>query len=136
MSRSATAGQPAIIRAGCYDYTASKEMQALTCNGSFVTYTGTADALQFPGNSQINASGVDALTLATPVAGEQPVGDDGKTVFVVDGNGAAHTITTAANKIINSKHIATFNGTAGSNVTLRALGGVWVPISLAGVTIS
>lgn len=136
MARSATAGQPAVIRAGCYDSTASKEMQDLTCNGKFQVYTGTADALQFPGNSQINASGVDALTLATPVSGEQPIGDDGKTVFVVDLNGAAHTITTASNKIINSKHIATFNGTVGSNITLTAMGGVWVPISLAGVTIS
>jgi hypothetical protein len=136
MARSATPGQPAIQRAGCYEATASKEIQNVTCHGSFVVYVGTADALQFPGNSQIDAAGVDALTLATPVAGEQPLGDDGKTVFVVDLNGAAHTITTAANKIINSKHIATFNGTVGSNCTLVAMGGVWVPTQLAGVTIS
>lgn len=136
MARSATPGQPAIIRAGCYDSTASKEIQDISCNGVFATYSGTADALQFPGNSQISAAGVDAMTLASPLAGAQPLGDDGKTVFVVDLNGAAHTITTAANKIVNSKHIATFNGTIGSNVTLKAVGGVWVPISLAGVTIS
>lgn len=134
--RSATPGQPAIIRAGAYDFTASKEMQDVTCNGNVVTLTGTADALQFPGLTEVNAAGVDAMTLATPVAGAQPLGDDGKTVIVVDLNGAAHTITTAANKIINSKHIATFNGTIGSNVTLVAMGGIWVPIALAGVTIS
>lgn len=136
MARSATPGQPAIIRAGAYEATAAQEMQAVTCHGHFLVFTGTADPLQFPGNTQINAAGVDAMTLATPLAGDQPSGDDGKTVFVVDLNGAAHTITTAANKIINSKHIATFNGTVGSNCTLVAMGGVWVPTQLAGVTIS
>lgn len=136
MARSATPGQASIIRAGCYEGTAAKEMQSVTCNGVFQVMTGTVDPLSYPGNTQVNSAGVNAMTLATPVAGEQPSGDDGKTVFVVDLNGAAHTITTAANKIINSKHIATFNGTIGSNVTLRAMGGVWVPISLAGVTIS
>jgi hypothetical protein len=136
MARSPIAGAPAIIRAGAYDASASKEMQEVTCNGKFVVLTGTADPLPFPGNVQVNAAGVDAMTLATPLAGEQPAGDDGKTIFIVDLNGAAHTITTTANKIINSKHIATFNGTIGSNCILMAMGGVWVPIALAGVTIS
>lgn len=136
MSRSTVAGSPVIIRAGSYDSTAAKEMQQVTCNGSVLILTGTADALPFPGNVELNAAGVDAMTLATPLAGEQPVGDDGKTIFIVDLNGAAHTITTAVNKIINSKHIATFNGTVGSNCMLKAINGVWVPIALAGVTIS
>lgn len=136
MARSAAAGKAAIIRAGCYDGTAALEMQAVTCNGHVLVLSGTVDPLQFPGNTQVSSAGVNAMTLATPLAGDQPTGDDGKTIFVVDLNGAAHTITTAANKIVNSKHIATFNGTIGSNITLRAMGGVWVPTSLAGVTIS
>lgn len=54
-----------------------------------------------------------------------------------DKSGQAHTITTAANKIINSKHIATFNGTIGSAITLMAQGGIWVPIGTpSGVTLT
>lgn len=136
MARSATAGQVSLRFSGVYDASAQREMQSVVCHGPFVVMSGTVDPLVFPGNVQMNAAGVDAMTLATPIAGDQPVGDDGKTIFVVDLNGAAHTITTAANKIINSKHIATFNGTVGSNITLRAMGGVWVPIALAGVVIS
>lgn len=136
MARSAVAGQPAIIRAGAYDSTAAREMQSTVCNGTFTVFSGTADPLSFPGNTQINAAGVDAMTLVAPKAGDQPAGDDGKTIFVVDLNGAAHTITTPTNAIINSKHIATFNGTVGSNITLRAMGGLWVPIAVSGVTLS
>jgi hypothetical protein len=136
MARSATPGQPALTFAGVYDQSAQRQLQNVLCQGAASTLVGTVDPIAFPGNTQVNSAGVNAMTLATPLAGDQPAGDDGKTVFVVDLNGAAHTITTAANKIINSKHIATFNGTIGSNVTLRAMGGIWVPISLAGVTIS
>lgn len=136
MSRSATPGQPVVIRAGCYDYSASKEMQQITCNGSVVILSGTSDALQYPGNTQIQAAGVDAMTLASPLSGEQPIGDDGKTLFLVDLNGAAHTVTAATNKIAPSHHLLTFNGTIGSNVTLRAISGLWVVVASTGVTAS
>lgn len=136
MARSATPGQVVLKFAGVYDLSAQKEMLSATCNGAVVTLVGTADPLAFPGNTSVNAAGVDAMTLATPIAGDQPVGDDGKTVFVVDLNGAAHTITTAVNKIINSKRTVTFNGTIGSNIALRAMGGLWVPVMSTGVTIS
>jgi len=47
------------------------------------------------------------------------------------------TVTIAANAIINSKHLLTWNGTKGSKITLQALGGVWVPVGTAsGVTVS
>ena len=136
MARAITAGQPTIIRAGCYDYTAAREMTLITCNGEFVTLSGSTDALPFPGNTLVTTAGVDAMTLATPIAGNQPLGDDGKIVRVIDNNGQAHTITTAANKIINSKHVATFNGTIGSFIELIAMSGVWVPLASSGVTIS
>jgi hypothetical protein len=123
-------------RAGCYDSTAAKEIRDVTCNGDFVVLTGTADPITFPGNVQLNASSADASTLATPVSGSQPAGDDGKTLFIVDLSGQAHTVTTASNKIINSKKTLTWNGTVGSNCMLMAMGGVWVPIALAGVAVS
>lgn len=135
MAKSATAGQPAITRAGAYDSSAAKQMQDVTCNGTFAVLSGSADPLPFPGNVELAYNGVDACTLAIPKAGEQPAGDDGKTVFVLDTGGHAHTITTAANKISPSHSVATFGGTAGSNVMLRAYNGVWYPVGTAlGVT--
>jgi hypothetical protein len=137
MAYSNIAGQPAITRAGCFDSDAAKQMQDVTCNGVFKSLTGSADPLPFPGNFSLDGTGVDALTLATPKAGQQPAGDDGKSVFVLDTGGHAHTITTAANKISPSHSVATFGGTAGSNVELRANNGIWYPVGTAlGVTFS
>jgi hypothetical protein len=76
------------------------------------------------------------MTLATPVSGPQPAGDDGKTVIAYDSGGHAHTITVASNIFPNSKHIATFNGTAGSCCVLTAVAGLWVPVVLTGVSMS
>ena len=136
MARSASAGQPAIIRAGCYDATASKEMLSITCNGNVDNFGGSADALTFPGIANLTTAGVNATTLATPLSGPQPIGDDGKTLVVYDSTGNAHTITVATNKFPNSKHIATFNGTAGSCCVLTAVAGLWVPVVLTGVSMS
>ena len=127
MARSVTAGQPALTFAGSYDATAAKQMQDVVCQGVFVVLSGTADPIPFPGNVVLNAGSADSCTLATPVAGQQPAGDDGKTLFVVDNSGKAHTITTASNIISPSHHIATFNGTVGSCIELRAWNGLWYP---------
>lgn len=137
MGRSTAAGSPVYNHQGVLDQTATKDLRDMMCNGDFAILTGSADVIAFPGNTQINTSGVDACTLATPVSGSQPAGDDGKTLFVVDNSGHAHTITTASNAIINSKHVLTFNGTVGSNVELMAMGGVWVVVGTSlGVTVS
>jgi hypothetical protein len=115
----------------------SKDLQDTLCQGAFTSLTGSADPLPFPGNVSLDGTGVDALTLATPIAGNQPAGDDGKSVFVVDTGGHAHTITTAANIISPSHHVATFGGTAGSNIELQARNGVWYPVGTSlGVTFS
>ena len=131
MANSTVAGQPVITKAGCYDATAAAEMLAAMCGGAFTVLTGSADPLPFPGNVELAYNGVDATTLATPTSGL----DDGKTVFVLDTGGHAHTITTASNKISPSHNVATFGGTAGSNVTLKAYKGVWYVVGTAsGVT--
>lgn len=126
-----TGGQAAVSHVGAFDASAVKDMQDTECAGQRTILTGSADALPFPGTVEVASSGVDAMTLATPVAGPQPAGDDGKTILVYDSGGHAHTITTAANKIINSKHIGTFNGTIGSNIQLQAQNGIWVVVGTA-----
>lgn len=137
MAKSTVAGQPAITRAGSYEATAAKEIQDTVCQGAFTSLTGSADPLPFPGNISLDGSGIDGLTLATPLAGNQPAGDDGKTVFVIDTGGHAHTITTASNKIAPSKHIATFGGTVGSNIELQARNGIWYVVGTSlGVSLS
>lgn len=122
---------------GCFDHSAIADI--LQSVGLLpAVYTGSTDVLQFPGLAIINSGGVDAMTLATPVAGPQATGgDDGKTVTVIDAGGHAHTLTTAANKIVPNHHILTFNGTAGSNVVLVAYNGLWyVEGTASGVTAS
>ena len=137
MARSAIAGQPALPRSGVHDASMSKDIQDTMCNGAFVQYAGTAEAISFPGNVELNASSAEALTLVAPLAGNQPAGDDGKTLFAYDLAGKAHTITTPSNAIQPSHHVLTFNGTVGSNVELMARNGFWVIIGTPnGVTAS
>lgn len=136
MAKSAIAGQPAITHAGAFDATAAKEMQDTSAVGAQTVLTGSADPIPFPGIVALSTAGVNATTLATPIAGQQPAGDDGKTLLVYSTTANAHTITTASNKIINSKHLLTFDGNIGSNAWLIAENGVWVPAGLTGVTIT
>jgi hypothetical protein len=122
---------------GCFDHSAIADILQ-SCGLLPLVYTGSADVLLYPGLAIINSSGVDAMTLATPVAGAQAAGgDDGKTLTVIDAGGHAHTITTATNKIVPSHHVLTFNGTAGSSVVLIAWNGLWyVEGTPSGVTAS
>jgi hypothetical protein len=98
-----------------------------------VAYTGSADALAYPGTAAISSTGVDACTLATPVAGSAAAGgDDGKMLRIVATTAHAHTVTTAAHKIIDgsstSKDTATWAGYAGGSIELMAYGGLWYVI--------
>lgn len=99
--------------------------------------SGSADALPKEGTINVAATGVDAMTLATPVAGAiANGGDDGRLLRVIDTGGHAHTITTAASVINGARHIATFGGTAYSFLELIALNGVWVELASSGITLS
>lgn len=87
------------------------------------------------GTSFIETAGVDACTLATPVAGAPSAGgNDGLEITIVDNSGHAHTVTTAAGVITPAHHVLTFNGTQGSFITLVARNGKWIPVQLSGVT--
>jgi len=136
MANSTQAGQTAIPYVGS-DPDATAALQDVSCQGKFTVLRGTADAIPFPGNVAINSAGVNAMTLVAPAPGPQSQqGDDGKSVFVVAINSAAHTITTPANKIIGSKHLCTFAAAVGNCIELRAFNGVWVPVMNTGVTVT
>ena len=105
--------------------------------GAVNNLSGSTDAIPVKsGSNFVTTAGVDAMTLAQPVAGGPGVGQDGITISVFDTGGHAHTVTTAANGINGASHIATFNGTKGSLVSFRAFNGVWYVVDLVGVTLS
>lgn len=102
-----------------------------------VVYSGSTDALAYPGTAMLTTAGVDATTLATPVVGT----DDGKVLRVISTTANAHTITTAANKIAGGGSTAfgdtlTFAAKQGAGVTLMAYQGIWYIIALVNVTLS
>lgn len=113
------------VRQGALSNDSIQDILTAVSNGAVAHYTGSADVLDFPGIASLDTAGVDALTLATPVSGPQPKGDDGKMIIVYDSGGHAHTITTASNKVVPSHSILTFGGAAGANVVLQAVGGLW-----------
>ena len=97
----------------------------------------TTQSTPICGTSFIETAGVDACTLAQPVAGAPSAGgNDGLEITIIDNSGHAHTVTTAASKITPSHHLITFGGTQGSFVTLVARNGFWIPVQSSGVTIS
>lgn len=138
-------GSGAIVLAVSPTFTGTVLVSALTASGiikasilqggpqdSIQTASGASDALTFPGSVFITTAGVDATTLATPTV----TTDDGKKITVFDVGGHAHTITTAANKIVPAHSLVTFGGTAGSWVELEAYQGLWYPKASSGVVIS
>ena len=137
MARSTSAGVPAITQAGAWSAGAAREMMDVMGNGNAQVLSGTTDAISFPGTTMLNSTVLDVCTLVLPNPGPQPLGDDGKQIEVIDVSGKLHTITTPTNGINGSKHILTWNGTAGSNVTLQAWNGSWWTVSTPnGVTIT
>lgn len=112
----------------------------ITAAGSIQTpkaYTGTTDALTYPGLAIITSSSTDACTLATPTA----TTDDGKVLTVSSTTAHAHTITTAANKIAGGGTTAlgdtlTFAAKEGASCTIVAYQGLWYVLALVNVTLS
>jgi hypothetical protein len=95
--------------------------------GSLSALSAVGAAVPISGKSFITTAGVNATTLATPVAGDPAAGgNDGLSIEIIDDGGHAHTVTTAANIINGNKHIATFPGTRGTRITLTARNGIWL----------
>jgi len=135
--RSTAAGVQAITRAGSYDQGAARELLDVIGCGTPQVLTGTADAISFPGTVIINSPSADACTLALPIAGAQPSGDDGKVCEIFVATAFAHTVTTPANGVNLTKHIITFSATVGNNVIMQAWNGTWIVMGTEkGVTFS
>lgn len=146
-----TAPQPApLIPAGSPDVDTAVG-EAANLPFQYEVLTGTTDVIQggggglgavnggaaapICGTSFIETAGVDATTLAAPVAGAPSAGgNDGLEITIIDNGGHAHTVTAPANSIVPSHHVLTFGGTRGSFVTLVARNGVWIPLASSGVT--
>lgn len=112
-----------------------------------VVLSGSTDAIPLNGGYEIivTSTGVDAMTLVTPVSGG-PLGTPGS-VTELPGNNQlellilsttphAHTVTVATNKFNGSTHIATFSGTLPNFLQIIAYNGVWYTLGSAGVTLS
>lgn len=109
-------------------FNTSATLQVAAASGAITIGAGTV---------AITVAGVGVMTLPVPVAG--PVsggGQDGSTLVIVDTTGHAHTVTTPANGINGTLHIATFGGTVGQAVEFKAYNGKWYAALLNGVTIS
>lgn len=102
-----------------------------------VTVAAASGAITSPGLVMITAAGVAALTLAAPIAGPQSSGgQDGMSVSFIAATAQAHTVTTPANKINGSLHIATFAAAIGNAITFRAYNGIWYSTTNVNVTLS
>lgn len=135
--RSTSPGVQAITQSGAYSASVARELMDVLGYGTPQVLTGSADPISFPGTTIFNCPGINLATLVAPLAGPQPYGDDGKTVEIFDVNGKAHVITTPANAINGNKHILTWSGAIGSNVTLQAWNGIWLVLYTPnGVTLS
>ena len=85
----------------------------------------------------ITKASAAAYTLAPPVAGlPQNGGQDGNVLRIVTSTAFAHVVTTPANALNGSKHIATFTAAIGNGIELHAKGGVWLVFQNNGVTLS
>ena len=98
-------------------------------NAGATTYYTTAGAIPIAsGTYVINGAGALAMTLATPTLAQ-----DGATLTIIAGTAHAHTVTTAANKIVPSKDTVTY-AAVGDYITLRAVNGLWYNIAIGGPT--
>jgi hypothetical protein len=99
-----------------------------SANGAIDFYGPQAPA----GSVFITKGSAALLTLINPAAGP----DDGKTVTIVSTTAFAHTITTGANGINGSLHIATFGAAVGNFIVFKAFNGSWWVVGNTGVALT
>lgn len=105
--------------------------------GSLKALAGNPGATAPPicGTSFIETAGVDACTIAAPVAGPPSAGgNDGLEITIFDNGGHIHTVTAPAGAITPAHHLLTFSGTQGAFITLVARNGKWLVAASSGVT--
>jgi hypothetical protein len=87
---------------------------------------------QKSGRAFLTGAAATAYTLAAPIPGV----DDFKLLEITDTTGNAHTITTPVNGFNKTQNIATYNGTIGTVLALRAYQGSWYASASTSVTLS
>lgn len=98
-----------------------------------IQLTGSADALlsSVPGYYVIQSTGVDAITLPTPVAG-----DEGNIIDIWSATAHAHTVTAAsacfAVAVAGNKTVCTFPAFPGAGIKLRVCNLLYHVISTGG----
>ena len=115
------------VTSGIRTYNGSSWISSESATTTYVTAAGAIPL--FTGTYSLGSGGALAMTLATPTTPAQ----DGIVLTIVAGTAHAHTVTTAANKIVPSHDTVTY-AAVGDFVVLRSIGGLWYPIGLGGPT--
>lgn len=95
----------------------SLESNLLGC----AVYTAAGAIAKAHGAAILKAGSAAAMTLAAPVAGT----DDGLTLTIIAVDAFAYTVTTPANKLNGSLHVATWTAAIGNSIRLVAYNGGW-----------
>jgi hypothetical protein len=114
-----------------------------------VALTGTADVLvaNKTYDAFITTAAIDAMTLPLPKAGQYGIvpglqanvtesGGDDDEILIVATTAFAHTLTTPANGLNKTLHIATFAAAVGNYIRLKAFNGTWYVLDSKGITLS
>lgn len=114
--------------------------QSLFLEDTKFLLVGAADAVAVPTTTLpstliVQGAGIDAMTLAVPVAGA----DDGKVIKIVSNAAFAHTLTAGAGKILAGaagNTTATFAAQKGASIILMAYQGAWYALATIGITMT
>ena len=94
---------------------------------TYITATGAIPLVS--GTYILNGTAACLMTLATPTTPAQ----DGIVLTIIAGTAHAHTVTTAANKIVPSKDTVTY-AAVGDYIILQSQGGLWINMGIGGPT--
>jgi hypothetical protein len=99
------------------------------------TYTADGTVAEQCGLFFITKGSAAQITLPSPVSGDPATGgSDGMEMHFITGSPYAHIITCATGfNGANTSGTATFNGSLGSSITLKALGGFWYVKAAQGI---
>lgn len=115
-------------------------LQGALCE-QFSTIGANGAVSQRSGLLLVTKSGVCAMTLADPIAGDPAVGgDDGKRLTILAATASAHTLSNAAGSGFNAggsgTDVGTYGGAKGDNIQIVAYGGKWYVEGKVNVTLA
>ena len=104
--------------------------------GTAKLYTA-AGAIQTFGTVLLKTGTAGAMTLALPVAGAQPAGQDGVHLSIIALDAEAYVVTTPPNGINGADDTMTWAAAIGNSIELIAYNGGWVTfLTSKGITLS